>query len=100
MKLHKFQQGFSAFELVVVVLVLGIVAVVGLRIVGNRNKSPVASTTSAITSSVSTVQVAPPPAVNSTSDLSTAQQTLDQNDPTSSNNADSSQLNTDLSGLN
>ena len=88
------QRGFSAFELILIVGVLGIIAVVGLRFMNDHSKTQQAATKSATTSSA-TASVAP--VVNSTNDLDKASATLDANDPASTNSSDSSSLDTQLS---
>ncbi len=94
MKLHSSQDGFSVFELVLVVIVLGIIAIAGLRLLNANNN--LATTTGS--TAASPTQKAP--AVKSTSDLDKAQNTLNQNDPTTTNSSDNNQLNSQLSGLN
>jgi len=97
------EAGFSAFEAILVVLVLAVVAVGGYRVIQGRHTAP-GTTSSSLTvtpaTKASATAVSTAPAVSNATDLNAAQQTLDQNDPTSANTSDSSALNADLSGLN
>jgi guanyl-specific ribonuclease Sa len=101
MKLRNNQAGFSVFELILLVLVLGALAAVTLRVLDNHSKavnSSTTATTASTTKSVSDVSSAP--VVNKASDLNKAEDTLNQNDPTAANQADSNQLDGQLSNLN
>ncbi len=89
------QSGSSAFELIVLLAVLAIVATTGV-LVFNRRNSPAATTSATATTKQASVSSAP--AVNSASDLNKASATLDQNDPGSANSSDSAQLNSQLAG--
>jgi prepilin-type N-terminal cleavage/methylation domain-containing protein len=99
MKTQRNQRGFSAVELVIVIAVLAIVGLVGYRVISGRSTST-STTKSAATSENATASVSSAPAIKSTSDLDKAQQTLDQNDPATSNASDSNQLDSSLSGVN
>jgi len=88
------QRGFSAFELILLVAVLGIIAVVGLRFMNAHSKTQAAATKAASVSASTTTATAP--AVNSSSDLTKAATTLDQNDPTTANTSDSGALDAQL----
>ena len=94
MSLRKNQAGFSAFELVLVVVVLGVLAVGALRVMNSRNDSAQSST------SVTKTGVTKAPAVKQTKDLTTASNVLDQNDPATANASDSKQLDAELSSVN
>ena len=97
MSLRNDQNGFSVFEIILLVVVLAALAVIGLRVLNNHSSSTKLSnstTTPARSSDVSTA-----PAVNSSADLNKAQATLDQNDPSSANNGDSNELNNQLNGF-
>ena len=97
------EAGFSAFEVMLVILVLAVVAVGGYRVIQGHQTATTASNSSlTVTPSIKAgaTAVSTAPAVTNATDLNAAQQTLDQNDPTSANSTDSSALNADLSGLN
>lgn len=93
MKTLNKQAGFSVVEVVLVLAVIAILAVVGIRVMGNSSNDK--TETSTTTTSKSSI-----PEVKKTSDLDTAATTLDQNDPTTTNAADSASLDSDLSALN
>jgi hypothetical protein len=96
MTLRNNQAGFSAFELVLVVLVLGVVAVAGLRLMNaNSDAKNSTSNTSAVSNGSSKA-----PAIKTAKDLDKAQATLDQNDPATTNTSDSKALDTELSAIN
>jgi prepilin-type N-terminal cleavage/methylation domain-containing protein len=95
------QAGFSAFEVIVAVLVVAIIAVAGCWVY-NRNHTAQPGTTQANSSDVSSpkaTDVSPAPQINNTGDLTKAEQVLDQNDPATANSADSNQLNNQLAGF-
>src|SRR3569623_1460816 len=96
MKVFKDQSGFSVFEMILIVAVLGILAVVTLRVIDSRSKTP--SSTNPVATSKKASDVSSAPAVNKASDLSKAENTLDQNDPSTANTGDTNQLDTELAG--
>jgi len=100
MKLHRNQAGFSAFELILLIVVLGALAAVSFRVLANHSSSVQSSTTVSSQAPKSASDVSSAPVVKKSSDLSKAEDTLSQNDPTASNQADSNQLDGQLSGLN
>ncbi len=77
MKLAKRQNGFSAVELVLVLGVIGVLVFVGYTFyTHNKDSDQLGGNTT-----TSTTQKAPAaPAINSTNDLTTAENTLDQTD--------------------
>ena len=99
MKLRHNQSGFSVFELVVIVAVVAVIGLIGYGVynrhqtkVDNNTNPPVSSQTTAAT-------VSSAPSISSTNDLTNAENVLDQNDPGTANNSDSSQLDSQLSGF-
>lgn len=101
MKISKNQFGFSAVEVVLVLAIVGVLGYVGYFVYSKNNetKNDTATTqsTESVNTSSSATDVAEAPDIKSTSDLDKAQATLDATDPSS--NADSTQLNSQLSGL-
>lgn len=94
-KLHP-EAGFTAWELVLVLVVLVGIAVIGFRIYDSHVSTPVVaqkSTTSVVAKSSTTSVPSAPVAVNNSTDLDSASAALNQVDPSSSNAADTSQLN-------
>ncbi len=94
MKIHTDQAGFTAFELILVVVVLGAVAVAALRVMNNHHTLV---SSAPVTTKVTSDKA---PVVNKASDLTKSEATLDQNDPTVSNAGDSNQLDAELNALN
>lgn len=95
------QSGFSVIELVIVLLVVSIVGVIGYKVY-NRSQNKTASSTSAQSaegSEKATDVASVPTSVKTTSDLAKADKTLDATDPGSSNNSDSSQLDTAMAAF-
>ena len=99
------QAGFSAVEILMVVVVIGVIAGISLMVhsrgMGTSTTTSSASKTNGTAGAVkseATVSQAPA-AINSTSDLDKAAATLDQNDPTPSNTSDSNQLDGQANGL-
>lgn len=101
MRIRKKQHGFAAVELVLVVVILAVIVVAGWWVYQQRaDKTAAAPTTTSATSTTQSpvahnVSTAPP--VNSTSDLDKALTTLNQNDPSTTNSADSSTLSSQAS---
>jgi Tfp pilus assembly protein FimT len=91
MSLRNNQNGFSAFEFVLLIVVLGVLAVGALRVMNSQH-----GTTTVSSTSVTTAGATKAPAVKDTKDLSTAANVLDQNDPANSNSGDSKQLDSQL----
>lgn len=97
MRIRKQQTGFAIVELAIVVVIIAAIVVIGLW-VHNRSKTttantlPTNSTQSPVANNVSTA-----PAVNKTSDLDSALDTLNQNDPGATSSSDTSQLNSQAS---
>ena len=94
MKLRYNQAGFSAFELILLIVVLGVVAVGALRVMNSKHDTTAANT------SVTTAGASKAPAVKNTNDLTTAQNVLDNNDPAKTNASDSQQLDAQLNSVN
>lgn len=99
MKLRKNQSGFSAVELVVVLVVVAAVAFIGYGIYSNHTNKVTNNNTPAYTPLNTSSTVSTAPAVTSASGLDQALQTLNQNDPSTANASDSNQLNSQLSGF-
>jgi Tfp pilus assembly protein FimT len=95
MSLRKHQSGFSAAELVLILVVVGIIAVVGYVVYNRQPKTT--TNVPAQASQVSDVSSAP--TIATTSDLDKALQVLDQNNPGSANSSDTSQLNSQTSSF-
>jgi len=93
MRIRKQQSGFAVVELVVVVVILAAIGFVGWQVYQKQsgattaNTPPTANTQSPVAKDVSAA-----PSVDSTSDLDAALNTLNQNDPSTANSSDSSQL--------
>jgi hypothetical protein len=94
MSLRNNQAGFSAFELALLVVVLGVLAVGALRVLNSRHDTTTSNT------SVTTNGASKAPAVKTTKDLDKAAAVVDQNDPSATNASDSQQLDAQLSSTN
>jgi prepilin-type N-terminal cleavage/methylation domain-containing protein len=94
MSLHTKQQGFSAFELVLVLAVVAILGLAGYQVYSRHNAQTATTNSSVTTASQNSTSsnVSNAPVISSTSDLDKSVQILDQNDPATANNIDSSQL--------
>ncbi|GAC1391079.1 MAG: hypothetical protein NVSMB46_02280 [Candidatus Saccharimonadales bacterium] len=101
MKIRHQQSGFAAVEAVVLVVVVAVVAIAGLKIYGLRKSSSSLVPTPVVAKTVPSIanNVMPAPQIKVTSDLDGAQKVLDQDDPGISNNADKSQLDSQLSSF-
>lgn len=98
MKIRTSQSGFSAVELVIVVAVVAALGFAGYSVYNRQNtKTADNSGTSQTSTSGSANDVASAPVVSSTSDLDKASATLDQTNPSGSNNTDAGQLDSQLS---
>ena len=93
------QSGFSMVEIILVLVILGLTGFIGYSVYTHRAGTPTVSSQPPTGGQPTANNVSSPPQVNSASNLDQAQQTLDQNDPTSANTSDSLQLNSQLSGL-
>ncbi|MEI6237527.1 MAG: hypothetical protein WCP03_02930 [Candidatus Saccharibacteria bacterium] len=91
------QQGFSVFTIVIIIAVVAIVGLVGFNVYNRQQNKSVANdettSTQIVAEQASTASdVKTAPTINNTSDLDSAEKTLDQTDPSGSNNSDASQL--------
>ncbi len=99
MKLRKLQQGITAFELMVFVALVAAVALIGYGVY-NRNQTKNSNNSNpSLSSQTNPADVSTAPTINSTGDLDKASQVLDQNDPTTANSSDSSQLDSQLNAF-
>lgn len=98
MGIRKQQSGFVVLELILVVVIIAAIVVVGLWI-HNRSKTTTTANTTPTNSTQSPVanNVSTAPTITKTSDLDSALNTLNQNDPSAANSSDSSQLNSQTS---
>lgn len=104
MSIRTNQSGFSAFELIIVLAVVGALGFVGYSVYNRQNAqttvSPDTDTSQAANSQSSKANdVASAPKISSTSDLDKASATLDQTNPSGSNNTDASQLDSQLTAF-
>jgi prepilin-type N-terminal cleavage/methylation domain-containing protein len=101
MNINKNQFGFSAVEVVLVLAIVGVLGYVGYFVYSKNgetnNDTATTQTTESVNTSTSATDVAEAPDIKNTSDLDKAQATLDATDPSSS--TDTTQLNSQLSGL-
>lgn len=87
---HRRNSGFTALEALLVIIMVVIIGVVGYKVYNTKNATDkITENTTAASSSTPSSAV---PAINSTSDLGKASQSLDQNDTATQDNADQSQL--------
>lgn len=97
MRIRKQQAGFAVVELVIVVVILAAIVAVGLWMHNKQSPKAADATTPSPTSQTESPvahNVSSAPAVNTTSDLDKALSTLNNNDPSSANAADTSELST------
>ena len=87
------QSGSATWELIVGVVLFVGVALAGFYLFNGSSSTPINTTTGKSSSINYSVTVPPAPQVNSTTDLNKASATLNQVDPSSSNNSDNTQLN-------
>lgn len=93
--------GFSLVETIIVIVIIAVIVAAGWWIYDRNHKkaTPTASKSSSLSQSPTASDVSSAPAVNSASDLDKALQTLNQNDPSSANTSDSSQLSSQTSAF-
>lgn len=94
------QSGFSAVEIVIVVvaaLIIGFLGYVFYNSQMNKTASDDTSQTSNESATADDVDTAP--SIDSVEDLDEAEATLDKNDPAESSSSDSSQLDSELSNF-
>lgn len=98
MSLQNIQSGFSVVELVIVLAVVGVLGFVGYSVYDRQNTktadSSAGTSQTARSQAAKASDVASSPTISSTSDLNKAAAILDQTDPSGTNNADASQLDT------
>lgn len=104
MKLRSNQNGFALFEALTVLIVAGLIGVTGWWVYHrNHNTANSSKTASSNSSSVNTSPVAKnvstAPQVKTADDLDKALQVLDQNDPSSANSSDTTQLDSQTSAF-
>lgn len=101
MKIRNNQSGFSAIELVIILVIVCVLGFVGYSVYDRQqnNTSDTGSNQQASEQSSTASDVKPAPEINSTSDLDTASDTLEQTDPSGSNNTDAGQLDNELSAF-
>ncbi len=94
MNTNKSQLGFSAVEVAIVLVLLAIVGFAGYTVYNRQNDTSDSATTSEESATATDVPSAPD--IKTESDLTKAEQTLDQTDPGSSN-ADAAKLGSEAS---
>lgn len=106
MRNSKRQSGFALLEGILIIVILAAVVATGWWIYQRQHKASTAGAgpTSATSATASQSPVAndvssAPTKINSTSDLNNALNTLNQNDPSSANTSDSTQLSTQSSSF-
>lgn len=100
MKLRVNQSGFSAVELIIILVVVGALGFVGYTVYNRQQDNKTDSTSQQTKEESATASdVRSAPEIRSTSDLDKASATLDQTDPGGSNNTDASQLDSELSAF-
>ena len=89
------QKGFAFVELLIFLAIVAVVAIVGIRVVGNHKATQASTTASTGTSSIpkETTTTATVPTITNTSDLDKASTALDQNDNSADDNHDAGTLN-------
>jgi len=92
------QAGFTFIELILVVAALALIGVVGVTAYNSHQNATQQASTNTPGPVATTANVPAAPQINSTSDLTTAENTLDQSD-VDANTSDSSQLNSQLSSF-
>lgn len=99
MKTQSRRTGFSIVEIVVVAAVLAIIGLLGYTVYKNNANKTASTGTSQTTQAATATDVKPASAIKTTADLKAAASTLDQTDPSGSNNTDASQLDSQLSAF-
>lgn len=97
----KRNNGFALLEVIVVVVIVGLVALVGVKVYGahqdkTANQTGVSQAENQAQLQAATASV---PEIKSAADLDRASQVLDQNDPGAVNSNDSAQLDKDIDSL-
>jgi prepilin-type N-terminal cleavage/methylation domain-containing protein len=97
----KSNSGFALLELIAVVVIVGLIALAGLKVYGAHKNSVASESAATNTSSQESLKsaAATVPQVKSSADLDKASKVLDQNDPDSTNANDSAQLDNDANDL-
>jgi hypothetical protein len=89
------EQGFSPVEIIVTVLIIGLLVGVGYMVM-KRRSADTAKTSTVTSGAVDDAAVPAAPQIQSTTDLDTSVQTLDE---AQLNSSDSSALDTQMNGL-
>ena len=76
--MRKFQNGFSAFEFLVVILVLGLIGFAGYTVYNRSQDDKTSDSAQSTEESATASDVPSAPEVNSTDDLTAAEAALDQ----------------------
>ena len=94
MRIRKQQAGFAIAEFVLVIVILAAIGLAGWWVYQHHHTATTTANTTSANDTQSPVanNVSTAPAVTKTSDLDSALNTLDQNDPSAANSSDSSQL--------
>jgi cytoskeletal protein RodZ len=92
MKLRYNQSGFSVFELVVIVAIVAAVGLMGYGVYSRNQTKNSNNSNPTVSQQTTPANISSAPDINSTSDLTKAQNLLDQSDPGTANASDSSQL--------
>lgn len=90
MRLH-IQKGFTIVEFIIIAAILGVVGFVGYSVYDRQQNKFVPG------ESAQANDVSDAPAIENTSDLTSAESILDKNDPQTSNDADTAELDKNLS---
>lgn len=93
------QSGFSIVELGVIVVVILVLGFVGYGVYSRQQTSTSNSTSNSATATDKATDVPAAPYVSTSSDLDKAVKTLDQTDPSGSNNSDSQQIDNQMSSF-
>ena len=99
MRYRQSQTGFSAVELLIVIVVVAVLALVGYSVYQWQNNKPATTANTQSDSETMAGNVPSAPAINTSSDLDEASTTLDQMDISASNSSDSSQLDSQLAAF-
>jgi len=93
------QSGFSIVEIVIALAVVVLIGFLGYTAFNRMQENQAANSSQADQQSPVANDVKTAPSINSTSDLNEAERTLDQTDPSGSNNTDANQLDNELSAF-